>query len=251
MTDFAAYFDDSGHPDGQKAVIVAGFIASEEQWLLFEKEWKAILAPLSIDLFHMADFENCKVWPKEFKMRVVEQLVSTIVGRCRYHISEVVLMDDYRRINDLYAFQEVIGTPYALAGRTVAKCINQWKKNYTKPSDKLLVFFEDGTKHKGDFMDAMERDGVPCPQFLGKGASPLQAADLLAWEILNTIRTDDTKRLKRFKHHPGDDGVYHYDDLQAICRDPRVPMPRRDTLNPSAYLAHHSSPKKPRRRTIK
>jgi hypothetical protein len=43
MTEYSAYFDDSGHPDDQEAVIVAGFISSEEQWLLFEREWQEIL----------------------------------------------------------------------------------------------------------------------------------------------------------------------------------------------------------------
>ena len=55
MKEFAAYFDDSGHPSDQDMVLVAGFVSSEEQWLLFDKEWKALLAKYEVKHFHMVD----------------------------------------------------------------------------------------------------------------------------------------------------------------------------------------------------
>ena len=147
MTEYAAYFDDSGHPDDQEAVVVGGFIATEREWLLFEREWEEILAHYGMETFHMTDFEKNKVWPQHRKDAILRRLVSTIKIRTVKSISQIVLMDDYRQENEKWAFEETIGTPYALAGRTAAKALNDWKRDFARPDDKLLVFFEDGTKH--------------------------------------------------------------------------------------------------------
>ncbi|MGA2605825.1 MAG: hypothetical protein ABSH01_00025 [Terriglobia bacterium] len=58
MTEYRAYFDDSGHPDDQEAVVVAGFIASEHDWFFFEREWQDILDREGMESFHMTDFEK-------------------------------------------------------------------------------------------------------------------------------------------------------------------------------------------------
>lgn len=121
-----------------------------------------------------------------------------------------------------------------------------------KPDDKLLVFFEGGAKRKGDFMDAMQRDELPCPSFIDK-SPPLEAADFLAWELLHAIKTgyqmtpilDDL-----MGHHPGDDGIYLASDLLKLATTVPVPAPLRSHLSPNAKLYHRSSPKRPRRRTI-
>src|SRR5258708_30237711 len=61
MIECAIYLDDSGHPSDKPRVIVAGFLASEEQWLAFEPEWKDALKKHNLgDAFHMTDFESGK-----------------------------------------------------------------------------------------------------------------------------------------------------------------------------------------------
>src|SRR6266576_2379985 len=107
MTEYAAYFDDSGHPDDKPYVVVAGFISTEEQWLRFENQWREDLKIIGINIFQI---------------------------------------NASHEINEKYAFEEAFGAPYALAGRTIAKFINEWKSTHMKSDDKLLVFFEDGTK---------------------------------------------------------------------------------------------------------
>jgi hypothetical protein len=261
MTEYAAYFDDSGHPDDQAAVVVAGFISTEEQWLLFEREWKEILEREGMESFHMTDFEKSKVWPQHKKDDILRKLVITIQLRTRRSFSQTVMINDYREINDAYAFEECVGTPFALAGRTIAKNINSWKRNYMENDSKLVIVFEDGTKHKGDFIDAMERDKLPCPLFAGKGdAVPLQAADWLAWEMLNGVKTGNMRpSLKRVVGGlPKDDpnhGIYEKKDLEEVCRtypggDNPSGVPLRSKLSKGVKIAYHSSPKKPRKRTI-
>jgi len=256
MTEYAAYFDDSGHPNDQEAVVVAGFIAAAGQWLLFEREWNAILEREGMEIFHMTDFEHSKVWPQHKKEAILRRLVNTIQIRTKKSISHIVMMKDYKIVNDEYAFEECIGTPYALAGRTTAKSLNNWKRDHMQPEDNLLVFFEDGTKHRGNFMDALKRDGLSCPDFIKKAeATPLQASDWLAWEMFNAIKTGGIRASLRklVKSLPLDDpdmGTYTKQDLERMCKatDPQVPS--RSNLAPDAHIAHHSSPNERRKRTI-
>ena len=56
VQEYAAYFDDSGHPDSEKLVVVAGFVASKEQWLLFERDWEDLLRSEGLTALHMTDF---------------------------------------------------------------------------------------------------------------------------------------------------------------------------------------------------
>lgn len=257
MSEYAAYFDDSGHPDDQAAVVVAGFIASEANWLLFEREWKEYLDRESIDVFHTTDFMNCKVWPQHKKEAILRRLVTTIQIRTIRPIGHAVLIADYREVNDQYAFEECIGTPYALAGRTVAKSLNNWKRKH--PEDKLLIFFEDGTKHKGDFIDVMERDGLPCPAFLKKSeAVPLQAADWLAWEMFQVLKSGQAspflkKVVGSLPDNDPDLGIYRKQNLLDMCKPSEgLPngIPLRSNLAANAHIAHHSSPKKRRKRSM-
>jgi hypothetical protein len=255
MTEYAAYFDDSGHPDDQEAVVVAGFIASEHEWLLFEREWHEILDREGMESFHMTDFEKSKVWPPHKKEAVLRRLIDTIRVRTVKSISSGVFMSDYRQINEQRAFEETVGTPYALAGRTVTKALNDWKSSLAS-DDKLLVFFEDGTKHKGDFIDAMKRDELPCPAFLKKReATPLQAADLLAWEVFHAFKTKQPRpSLRRLVRDVSaenlDHGFFGIEALERLCVHPDAKVPLRSELAPGTVIVHHSSPKKHRKRTI-
>jgi Protein of unknown function (DUF3800) len=254
LTNYAAYFDDSGHPDDKPYVVVAGFISTEAQWLLFEREWREHLKPFKINIFHMADFEASNKWPRKQKDNLLHKLVVTIRTRTRLQIQAIVPMPIYREINNKYAFEEAFGAPYALAGRTVAKSINEWKQKHMKADDNICVFFEDGTKHKGDFMDSMARDGLPCPAFLKKSdAVPLQAADLAAWEGFRAIRTETARA--GFKYlidkHPLSDGIFTLEGLEEMCLTVSPHVPLRANITPSTEISYESNPKKLRRRTIK
>lgn len=251
---FGAYFDDSGHPNNDESVTVAGFVATEEQWLLFETEWKAAISvrPYDLTVFHMTDFESDPNIARADKDRLLWKLVAIIRTRVRFHFSQSVLMADYRETNEHMAFEESIGAPYALAGRTVAKDLREWREKYGGNDCKLLVAFENGTKHKGDFIARMEADGLPCPMFVTKNeAVPLQAADLAGWEVSWAL-----KHLRLRSHYewlidrvPFNAGVYKREDLEKLCyHQPRAVLPRPEADD--AFIAYHSTPRRRRKRTI-
>ena len=61
MTEFSFYLDDGGHPDDQPVLVVAGYVATEAQWLAFEPQWRAALKKFNLgDAFHMTDFMRAR-----------------------------------------------------------------------------------------------------------------------------------------------------------------------------------------------
>ena len=57
---YSAHFDESGHPDDSQYLVVAGAVASVDQWVTFEREWLDALAPLGTRIFHAVDFDKGK-----------------------------------------------------------------------------------------------------------------------------------------------------------------------------------------------
>jgi len=55
---FTAYFDASGSPDEGKAIVVAGYVSTGEQWLEFDREWQSLLEQETVSQFHMRDFAH-------------------------------------------------------------------------------------------------------------------------------------------------------------------------------------------------
>jgi hypothetical protein len=162
VNECAIYLDDSGHPADRPYVVVGGFLASEKQWLAFEPEWKAALKNHNLGtVFHMADFEKQRL---NDRGAILEELTDIINTHTRAHFSACVPMDVYKRANTLYPLEEGIGTPYSICARSIAHNLEPWREKHFSADDKLLVFIEDGTLHKGDMEDAFRRDGLPIPQ---------------------------------------------------------------------------------------
>jgi hypothetical protein len=147
---FTAYSDDSGTADDTLAVVVAGFVATNEQWLHFERNWNDTLNQFGISKFHMKDFahslrefsgfrEN-----KEDREWFMRQLLAHIRLRVTYSNGHALLMDHYRTVNNVYALDQAF-PPYALAGRTCIARINLWAEKRGIPKEQIRHVFEDGS----------------------------------------------------------------------------------------------------------
>jgi hypothetical protein len=252
MSEYAGYFDAGGHPDNQPSVAVAGFIATAEQWLRFETPWNAALKKYDLGgAFHMTDFEAQK---RNNRGKILDDLTDIINEHTTAHFSCVVEMGPYRKVNEIYALEETIGTPYSIATRGVIRNINLWKRRAFQESDNFLIFVEEGTKHHGDMEEAFRRDTLPVPERVPKTRPPVQAADMLVWEVRQfSLRHDNRRSLLRLVNSgrptPSDHGTFGEKELTSSCRE--FPVPRRKDLPQNAQIVYHSSPKRPRRRTIK
>ena len=272
VNDFAAYFDDGGHPNDQDLVLAAGVLSSKEQWLKFETEWQDALESVGVPrntVFHMTDFMHGRDetspfygWDENRKHHLLDKLVHVCAVRVRRYFSETVFMEDYRQVNAQYALEECYGAPCGIVGRNLVMRLKTWLQDQGSNA-RLLIFFEDGTKHKGDLIDACHRDNLPCPSFVKKNELiPLQAADLLAWEVAKNIRKvrkhpDMTPDyyfdvLMRHASLKRDNTAYTVKELEAICKGmPGFPSaPLRSEIGTNYHIAYEALKKKPRRRTV-
>jgi hypothetical protein len=257
MTDFSLYLDDGGHPDDQPFLVVAGYVATESQWLAFEQQWKDALARFSLgDAFHMTDFMSQR--RSAIKQdQILSTLASIIKNNGLHPFVAAIDIAAYKRVNEEFALEECIGAPFAYAGRTVARHFSFWKAKNLQPADNLLVFVEQGTKHFGDLEQVFKRDRLPLINRVPKAIAPVQAADLLAWETFNWLRAGSPKRMGknldrltrhiRVKQELG--GIVYEADMRKICADVNVYL--RSELNPGDTIAFHHNRKRKRKRTIK
>jgi hypothetical protein len=250
MTEYAVYLDDSGHPADQPYVIAAGFLSTKEEWSALELKWKAALEKHKLgDVFHMTDFHGKRAKLEEGK--VLEDLTGITVRHTQATFSVIVAMEAYKRVNDLYPLEECIGTPYAIAARTVAKGINKWKTKFYRPEDNLQVFVEAGTKHTGDMEEAFRRDHLPVPQRVPKAHTAAQPCDLLAWEVLHNVKHNDKRRslLNLIRVPFLFEGIMREKNLTHILAEARIPL--RTVMPDGVQYVYGTSPKRTRRRTIK
>lgn len=203
MAWLTAYFDAAGHPDGKHALIVGGYIASVPQWLRFERAWNAALRRAGLDQFHMTDFMACAKGYENWKGRKTEQdellekLVRITKSHVRHSFSTIILLDAWAEVNRMYALNENHCTPYALGGFFTVNKAMGWLTRRDGSTSITQFIFEDGDKHKGDFIWMMDQFVKPNkklmtpikPHFMPKKLPPLQAADFVLWEQFNAART--------------------------------------------------------------
>jgi hypothetical protein len=191
MAMFTAYFDGSGSPDEGKALVVAGYLATVDQWLEFNREWTECLTKEGVAAFHMRNFAHSRrefaTWKDDGprRKRFLEQLIRIVKMRVRKSIANAVLLDAYNRVNAEFMFSEHIGPPYALCGMACMKDVCKWATKAKRQYEWPRCVFEDGDKHKKEFKQLIARfKDWPDPIFEAKGKDfrPFEAADLVAWE---------------------------------------------------------------------
>lgn len=253
MSNYELYIDDSGHPDNQRYVVVAGFLSTAEKWAEFRTEWPATLISLGLGtVFHMTDFMTQRRKVKE-RSAIFTALRAVIAKHTLVQFTGAVEMAGYRRVNEEYAFEECIGTPLALAARGLSLELNKWKAGRFGSDDTLHLFAEEGSKHRGDLAAVFERDHLPTPTAVKKSEPCVQPADMLAWEMFTHLHT--RKPLRRVYRLIGDRDTFGSMFTEKDIRDtvaavvPRV-IPRAE-LEPGAKISFHTTPKRPRKRSIK
>jgi hypothetical protein len=252
MIEYEVYLDVSGSPDDQPYVLIAGFLATKDQWLSFEPEWKRLLKRYNLgEVFHMTDFEAGR---RKNRGIILDALTDVINAHTKAHFSCSVKMESYRKVNEIYPLEEAIGTPYSIVARGIARNINLWKLKYFREGDRVLIFVEEGTKHHGDMEEAFRRDDLPIPQKVPKGHPSVQPADMLDWEAHHYVRYEDNRKsllklVTNGEAMPEAHGKFDEANMIFSCKQMHVPLRR--NLDPNIQIVYRTSPKRPRRRTIK
>jgi Protein of unknown function (DUF3800) len=96
------FFDESGIHAGAKILTVGGWIASEEEWEAFARQWRTTLKRAGVSAFHFVDFNHStkefEGWTPRWKEEVLRQLFSVIERRDLMGVSGAIVMDDFNSV---------------------------------------------------------------------------------------------------------------------------------------------------------
>lgn len=195
MAMFSAYFDASGHPDQQSVITVAGFVSSVKKWTRFDSEWNAILKSEGVEYFRMSEFASNQGqfshgWRRATDRRreFITRLAMCLRRNVNKSFRATLIMPDYVQVNQRFLLEEGLGRPYTLCAMLCSFNLRKWAK--AKHAErKLLYFFEDGDKDKGDFEYHHKETYGEKPLFLpASKAVAFQAADFAGWKTRANVQ---------------------------------------------------------------
>jgi hypothetical protein len=211
VTVLEAYFDESGtHGEQSGAVTVAGFVAASEQWTAFASEWKDFLLKEGITLFHRTDlefftgeFKREKGWDEHRRDRIVSEAQHVISKHVHLGFAHSVIKVHYDEVVTGEARQRLGAQHYTFCAQACMRKIAAWAQQESH-KEAITYVFEAGAKGTGQLTQMMGKvsksrrgradfrlgslsvakkydeviEGVLFP-----GVIPLQAADILAYEV--------------------------------------------------------------------
>lgn len=194
------YFDDAFTHEGSEAVGFGGWLSSFDRWIELEKEWQRALKEQGISVFHsnelaLKDRGPYKDWPEERKNAFMTRLTTLVGNLVDYGVGCGIVRADYERelpawlqrdFKDplnfcVYGTMILISRQHELGKLTVAE----------KPLRTMI-------ERKPGYEGAMSTIYYRCrdrlaPELIGdlswgsKKDVPLQAADLIAYEIAKYV----------------------------------------------------------------
>ena len=186
------YFDESGTDAASDIVVMAGWIATDIQWLKFTPQWTNILKAARLDppIFHATDYEAMRTLPPAKKIQLRQRLITTIEKRVRSYAAVAVMKRPYEAAAAEGLHPDVSIEAYAVL--EVVKKVRDWVAQHAA-SHEVAYFFENRAEKRGEVETMMAhiestprlREQFRYAQWgwVPKSHPPAQAADMLAYEI--------------------------------------------------------------------
>jgi Protein of unknown function (DUF3800) len=206
---YQLYCDDSGTHAASPIAVAAAYVSTERGWATFESQWNAICSREGLEYFHMTDFvasvANPEIkpygdWDRGRRERVFSDFVRVINENKRAGFAVAVPKEAYCRILKVQmpdAVREKFGDfHFTYAVRSLLLLVARWRKDsqitlpihYTfDPVDRRAEkseiekpWLHDETIKTWGNLLGITFGG--CAFESKKNATPLQAADVLAWQ---------------------------------------------------------------------
>ncbi len=259
---FTAYFDDSGTDGTCDTAVAACYVSSKRGWDDFVDAWEQAGREEGFDTFHMADFvaprEQGKKpwcdWSDEKKTRVYNRLARIINDNKRTGIAVAVPKAAYdrtpERIRRHYGRQH-----YTFAVRMCMTAIVKWRRRsgITLPLRYVFDWEMQRTPKREEIQGILDRisgqQDQRVAELLGlepqgygfehkQEFKPLQAADILAWQMRRHMRKiaplghDDEKlyhpwfRMLREDQASDDCGFFTEEQIDKfVAETANIPLP--------------------------
>jgi hypothetical protein len=205
---FEAYLDDSGTHRESDLAIAACYISTKRGWTDFVTEWDHARFQEGFDAFHMAHFmapnkqgeEPWCHWDDAKKRHVYSRLAKIVNTNKRIGIAAVVPKQAYDTVPE--NIREIFGKDhYTFAVRTCMNRIWDWREKYSigLPIQYIFDWEMQGSQKRKEIehiFDSMHESwkgkfGVEETGYSFQHKEkfkPLQAADILAWQMNNHMR---------------------------------------------------------------
>jgi hypothetical protein len=196
-----AFFDDSGNyvEEGAKgntpALVICGFVAREDQWGWFDRDWREVLALPEFDLehFHMREVNRGRgrferfIGNQTLKEQLFDRLQRIIKVRTIATFGGTVEVDAWDTVNQDFQLAETYEKPVVLAGRLAIHRLLRWTESLAG-DEQIAFIFDQGMRDWGLLRDSVyQAYNVPLTTAEMRSTTPIQACDLLAWELHRAI----------------------------------------------------------------
>jgi len=243
MLMLTAAFDVSVQQPENRFLIMAGFVSEADSWVAFDDDWRKRLSKDRLSYFHMQPFAQSagpfKGWNDQEARRqsLIGDLLNIIKEHARHKFGCVVTSDSLNTLTP-EAQVKLGGTMLGAAGYVIVGAVSRWRDIH-KYSGNPEYVFEDGDKDKGSLTRVIKAETGVEPIYRPKkdnaakgvqGFTPLQASDILAYEIKKLVAHYDGPLSEDFKFR------FPYEELDKIPGEPKV-LDKRGTEAAQQYLA--------------
>ncbi len=207
-----AFFDESGDDPREKVYVLAGWVATDQEWERFSAEWNGVLAAHSISYFKHNEAKGLK---GEFagksgseSDKLLADLVEVI---CKYQLTGIICTFKHPLFERLLEGSRIpreqlkkmayggYTSPYYFCFHLVIPQLLTYLVEEAKVSEKVDFVFDDRSDALRPCIKLYNKihDGIPekLKKVAGtvspgndRNSAPLQAADLLAGQILANVR---------------------------------------------------------------
>jgi hypothetical protein len=197
----SAYFDDSGTDQRNRAAVVGGYVGSDFQWERFVARWTKTLNDAHVEVLHRSDLESfqgefaeAKGWNPPRRTELVRKLHSIIKTSTYSAVGSSVIKDDFNTVMPVWV-KHLFGGAYGWCAFWCVVAMRGWcvERHIT---DTIAWHFESGTRGASEIKEMFQalrhaelRDSyrINSVCFSGKELKPLQAADVVAYEIFKHV----------------------------------------------------------------
>lgn len=194
----ASYFDDSGSEGLGPVFILGGYVAPVEKWKQFSREWSAALSEEpAIAYLKMRHANSLRGefwgWSVQARNTKLDRLAEVIINNVSLGVASAVFWEDWQKVKAEFPTIPLIPYDFLYHG-TMAVTARFVREHFPKLSKIDFIFDEQegaGARAASSFalvkqwLEPEEIEVVAGPpiQRDEKLFLPLQAADLLAWQI--------------------------------------------------------------------
>jgi hypothetical protein len=200
-----SFVDDSGSGGDSPWFVLAGYIGTVEQWDAFDEPWRRVLdGPPKLDYFKSSEAESLRAdgqWAgitKDQRNQRITSLIEVIGQHTLRSMYVRVRQQDYDEVIKPYVPPEWDNAYYFLFTGIIAAGTSVEK--YTGSSRPVEFFFDNTNRHEKKQSRVLYGQMAERPQLSTRVVNvhyedekeflPLQAADLLAWQVRRRLCVD-------------------------------------------------------------